>query len=72
MRDWITEGFIRVSDLFDNHGNNLYMLSKTVCPRRGHTTNSALHRETRKTYVARLQFYTPCDNILKVLLTEIP
>ena len=39
---------------------------------RGHTTNSALHRETHKTYVARLQFYTPCDNILKVLLTEIP
>ena len=38
----------------------------------GHTTNSALHRETRKTYVARLQFYTPCDNVLKVLLTEIP
>ena len=26
-----------------------------------HTTNSALHRETRKTYVVRLQFYTePC------------
>ena len=23
MRDWITEGFIRVSDLFDNHGNIL-------------------------------------------------
>ena len=25
----------------------------------GHTTNSALHRETRKTYVARLQFLHP-------------
>ena len=23
MRDWIREGFIRVSDLFDNHGNIL-------------------------------------------------
>ena len=23
MRDWITEGFIRVCDLFDNHGHIL-------------------------------------------------
>ena len=45
--------------------------AKLVAERRRHTTNSALHRETRKTYVARLQFYTPCDNILTVLLTEI-
>ena len=37
-----------------------------------HTTNLALHRETRKTsYVAQLQFYTPCDNILEVLFIEI-
>ena len=39
---------------------------------RRHTTNSALHRETRKTYVVQLQFYTPWDNILKLLFTEIP
>ena len=30
-----------------------------------HTTNSALHRKTRKTCIARLQFYTTCDNIYK-------
>ena len=39
---------------------------------RRHTTNSALHRETRKPYVVQLQFYTPWDNILKLLFTEIP
>ena len=36
-----------------------------------YTTKYALHRNTYKYCVARSQFYTPFDNILKVLMTEI-
>ena len=65
--------FEEIQDLFGL--KNSFKLRKCVffwVNWRRHTTNSPLHRETRKPYVVQLQFYTPWDNILKLLFTEIP